>query len=338
MDDYETLHRIEGLSSLTLEENPLGFLRQLPGPCAIWLEGEDPSRTRAVCTLLHGNEPSGCDAIWHFIKRGQQPKTNCLLVIASVQAALTPPLYSHRMLPQHRDLNRCFRPPFDDSRGNLAQQILAVIEDYQPEALLDIHNTSGSGPAFGVCVNGDMRHRALASLFTHDLIVTDLRLGALMELGEDRQPTVTIECGGSGDPAANLVAREGIFRFLCSDQVLSSTAASSVTTYPNPLRLELAEDTCLRYSDDPKTTGDLILATDAEALNYGTASAQEPIARLGPKGFDKLRINGPEGEMPVSRYFEARNGKLYTRGPTRLFMVTTREEIALSDCLFYFMS
>ncbi|WP_426414630.1 hypothetical protein [Aestuariirhabdus sp. LZHN29] len=335
----DTLHWIPADSGLRLGDSPLEFIRQLPGPGAIWLEGEERDRTRALCTLLHGNEPSGASAIWHFLRRGLKPHTNALFIIASVQAALTAPVFSHRMLPEHRDLNRCFRPPFDDSRGQLAQQILQVISRHQPEALLDIHNTSGSGPAFGVSINGDERHRALASLFTNDLIVTDLRLGALMELSDDLQPTVTIECGGSQDPASDLVAREGLYRFLCSDSVLHSGAADSVTCYHNPLRLELAEGTRLRYSTAPDADADadLVMRSDAEALNYGTTSAQEPIAALGPQGLSKLRVMGPAGALPVEHYFEARNGLLYSRQPMRLFMVTTRLEIALSDCLFYFM-
>ncbi|RRJ83440.1 succinylglutamate desuccinylase/aspartoacylase domain-containing protein [Aestuariirhabdus litorea] len=337
MDTRESLHWIRDRSSLDLGASPLEFVRKLPGPCALWLEGKDVNRTRALCTLLHGNEPSGCNAIWQFLKGGETPHTNALLIIASVRAAMTEPRFSYRMLPGQRDLNRCFRPPFDDSRGELALQILETISRHRPEALLDIHNTSGSGPAFGVSINGDQRHRALTSLFTNDLIVTDLRLGALMELSDDQQPTVTIECGGSRDPAADLVAGEGIYRFLCSEQVLESSAANSVTCYRNPLRLELAEGTRLCYSDAPDAPGDLVLSLRAEALNYGTLSPQEPIARLGPEGFSKLRVTGPSGTQPLEAHFEVRDGQLYSRAPTRLFMLTMRPEIALSDCLFYFM-
>ena len=35
------------------------YLRSLGGPACIHLEGRDKSRTRALVTLLHGNEPSG---------------------------------------------------------------------------------------------------------------------------------------------------------------------------------------------------------------------------------------------------------------------------------------
>ena len=56
---------------------------------------------------------------------------------------------------------------------------------HHPEAVIDLHNTSGSGPSFGVCTHMDRQHDALVSLFTQRLIVSNLGLGALMEISED---------------------------------------------------------------------------------------------------------------------------------------------------------
>ncbi len=331
------LHWLEAPDPETIGNNPLEFLRGLPGPTAIWLPGKNSNKTRAICTLLHGNEPSGSRAIFHFLKRRQQPCVNALMILSSVHSALTEPLFSYRMLPNQRDLNRCFRPPYEDEQGIMAQQILKTIEQHQPEALLDIHNTSGSGPAFGVSICDDKNHRALVSLFTDEMIVTDLRLGALMEISEHSEPTVTIECGGSNDPASDIIAREGLYRFLCSEQVLDNDTPRSVTTYRNPLRLEIEPSARLCYSDSQDIVADLIMPLDSEGLNYGMVTPEIPIARLGPGGYSLLRARGPEGLEPIDRYFIERNARLYPRRPTKLFMVTTRKDIAQSDCLFYFM-
>jgi len=40
------------------------FLQRLDGPACIFLDGEDETRTRALVTLLHGNEPSGAKAVF----------------------------------------------------------------------------------------------------------------------------------------------------------------------------------------------------------------------------------------------------------------------------------
>ena len=79
--------------------DPDGFLRLLAGPTWICLNGQDPSRTRAVTTLLHGNEPSGTRALHRFLLSEQQPATNVMALVASVEAALAPPGFAHRMLP-----------------------------------------------------------------------------------------------------------------------------------------------------------------------------------------------------------------------------------------------
>jgi hypothetical protein len=62
----------------------------------------------------------------------------------------------------------------------LAEEILEILYMHQPEAVVDLHNKSGSGPSFGVCTFMDRRHDALVSLFTRRMIVSNLRLGALM--------------------------------------------------------------------------------------------------------------------------------------------------------------
>ena len=38
------------------------FLKSLPGPTVVDVTGVDRTRTRVVCTLVHGNEPSGLSA------------------------------------------------------------------------------------------------------------------------------------------------------------------------------------------------------------------------------------------------------------------------------------
>ena len=211
------------------------FLKYLGQTTAIFLTGVDHTRTRAVCTLLHGNEPSGFSAIFHYLKSKIKPVVNTVFIIASVSAASLEPLFSHRMSMQQRDLNRCFRPPYEDQQGKVANAILDLIHLVNPECLIDIHNTSGSGPAFAVAITEDSNHIALTSLFTNDLIVTDLRMGALMELSEQDLCTVTIECGGSKDPASLLIAQEGLHRYLSTQQVLATDNESyPVNVYRNP--------------------------------------------------------------------------------------------------------
>ncbi|MDX1453186.1 MAG: succinylglutamate desuccinylase/aspartoacylase family protein [Oleiphilaceae bacterium] len=315
------------------------FLERLGGPTVISLCGQSSARCRAVVTLLHGNEPSGTRAIFDYLKSGARPRVNTLFIIASVKTALTPPRFSHRMLPGRRDLNRCFQPPFEDAEGKLAEAILDILQQANPECLIDIHNTSGSGPAFAVSVCGDANHKALTSLFTNDLIVTDLRLGALMELSEMQVPTVTIECGGAHDTPAQIIAREGLHRYLDTEQVLATPDTNyQVTIFRNPIRLETAVNGKVSYSDTPDPQALITMPEQAEKFNYGTLTRDEAIAFLGEPGLAALSAKDHEGNERLEEFFVAREGRLYPRHAMKVFMVTTNPDIAASDCLFYFIA
>lgn len=335
-------------SPITLLSDPLpeslpgnfdDFLNMLNGPTAITMLGQSSERCRAVVTLLHGNEPSGAQAIFHYLKSGARPKVNTLFVLASVKTALTPPRFFYRMLPGKRDLNRCFQPPFEDAEGQLAEAILDLLDQARPECLIDIHNTSGSGPAFAVSVNEDRDHKALSSLFTNDLIVTDLRLGALMELSEMQVPTVTIECGGAKDYSAQIIAKEGLHRYLDTEHVLADPNAHyQVNVFRNPIRLETALEGEVAYSDAPVDKALITLPAQAEKFNYGMLTRDEAIAYLGEPGIRALRARDHQGNERLDEFFQEREGRLYPRHAMKVFMVTTNPDIAASDCLFYFIA
>jgi len=324
-------------AAVDLGNNVEEFLRELGGPAVFFLEGEDTSRTRALVTLLHGNEPSGAMAVFRWLKSCRRPAVNVVCVIASVAAALEPPLFSHRMLPRARDLNRCFRPPFDDAQGVLAEEILEILHMHHPEAVVDMHNTSGSGPSFGVCTHMDRQHDALVSLFTQRLIVSNLGLGALMEISEHSYPTVTVEVGGRLDDEAHELAYEGLCRYFQARTVLAheDTTDWGLELLRNPIRLELLEHVTLTYAEQPSANYDVTLKTDIEHHNFGSVSpdtllgwADSPERKL----FTALDVGG---RCAVTRLVRIEDGKLYPAQSLKLFMITNNAAIAESDCLFY---
>ena len=97
------------------------FLQELGGPAWIRVPGRDASRTRVVSTLLHGNEPSGVRAIHAWLRSGARPAVDTAFFVGPVEAARVPPGFAHRTRFGHRDLNRCFLPPFPGSEGELAR-------------------------------------------------------------------------------------------------------------------------------------------------------------------------------------------------------------------------
>ncbi|MEQ9464542.1 MAG: succinylglutamate desuccinylase/aspartoacylase family protein [Haliea sp.] len=312
------------------------FLRYLGGPASIFLEGADTSRTRAFVTLLHGNEPSGAMALFRWLKSARQPAVNTVCIVASVEAALAPPLFTFRMLPGHRDLNRCFRPPFDDDQGRLAEEILEILRLHRPEAVVDMHNTSGTGPAFGVCTHMDRQHDALVSLFTERMIVTRLNLGALMEISEHRYPTVTVEVGGRLDDSAHELAWSGLCEYLLRPQVLAGDRVDwGLELLHNPIRLELNPGVQLAYAEQPDPAVPVTLRPDIEHLNFGVVQTDVPLGWVRGDLRSLFWAQDVSGRCAVGRLLRVEEGRLFPAAPLKLFMITTNPAIAGSDCLFY---
>lgn len=336
--------------SFQLAASPEAWLNELAGPVALLLPGRDRSRCRMLVTLQHGNEPSGFKAVWQLLSERFEPAVDLLLVLASVEAARTPPMFFHRHLPGMRDLNRCYHPPYQDQPGKLAEAVLQLCALYQPEAVVDLHNTSGSGPAFGVSVSSEpelfAQHKQLISFFCQRLIITPLRMGALMEVDLDqslglqqRCPVVTVEAGGARDQAADQIAVDGIRRFALA-QKLFDHAVTELDVYHHPRRLELVPGSSVAYATGPlpELSGmTLILDSNIESHNFGVTPAGETLGWCSAENWRQLQLATPTEGHRLEDYFELNDQALCTRQPLHLFMVTTRPDIALSDCLFYFV-
>lgn len=313
------------------------FLNALPGPTHIHLKGRDSSRSRAAVTLLHGNEPSGLFAIFELLKRGLRPAVDMHFFILNVDAAKQAPGFIYRMLPQHKDMNRCFKEPFGETEPEqLAKSLLEKLQQLQPECVIDIHNTSGSSPSFGVTTFMDERHDALVSLFTHRMIVTDLKLGSLMEISETLMPTVTIECGGAQDLESNALATEGLSRYLTLDDVLSKQHGDmTLEFFHNPMRLELHEDKDIAYGDHHLIEAGVTLLPSVENYNFGFVDSATRLGFVTGDLASTLSVRDNSDKERIDYYFELRDGELYPRRKIKLFMVTSNPEIARNDCLFY---
>lgn len=322
----------------TIGSNAYEFLQYLGEPTVIILTGKDRNRTRAFVTLLHGNEPSGLFALFDWIKSDQKPAVNTVCIIGAVAAALVEPQFSHRVIDGRRDLNRCFKPPFElDEEGRLAEQVLKILTSYQPEAVIDMHNTSGSGPAFAVATYFDAKHDALTSLFTQRLIITDLKLGALMEVSEYLCPTVTIECGGRLDEAAHALAGEGLKEYFSRDQVLSIEVADfGLELLNNPVRLELNNDCQIIYGDCADDSYDLVLDNSIEHFNAGVTPKGSLLGWVAGNSLDSVFHSKNRRDQCVLNELVFLDGdKLLTAQDLKLFMITANPDIAKSDCLFY---
>ncbi len=312
------------------------WLRALGQATLVRQDGREPGRTRVVCTLLHGNELSGVRAVHRWLKEGQPPRCNTLFFIMAVTVALAEPCFSLRQLPGQRDMNRCFLPPYEDEPGRLVQRMLQLMWAETPEAVIDFHNTSGASPAFGVATHEDPAHESLLALFTPHLVITDLRLGALMELSDSRCPVVTIECGGLKDPAADEMAWAGLQKYLLRNDVLQPEPGQHIDLYHHPVRLELQPEAVLAFADQPVLGADLTIPLGLERYNFDLVERGTFIGWLSPhRGTRNLRLHNSVGDNLLKDYFEQHGNGLFTAQRLKLFMITSNPTIAASDCLLY---
>lgn len=312
------------------------FLRRLAGPTALRIPGRDRSRTRVVVTLSHGNEPSGFRAVHGFLRSGTQPVTDALLLLTSVEAALLEPLYSHRQLSGRRDLNRCFRGPFDDPEGALAREVLAAIDTAKPEAVVDLHNNSGHNPPYALGPVAGPRELVISTFFGERFVVTQLEIGALVEVAPS--PVITVECGRGGDPRADEVATRGLARFLATDPLVS--ASGSVSARPSqllldPVRVCLRTELSLAVADAPRPGAHFTLRADVDRHNFETLPAGTCLGWLAEGCGWPLEARGADGADRSHQLFALRGDALETRSTLVPIMMTTDPQQARSDCLFY---
>ena len=316
----------------TVEE----FLARLGGPAWVFLTGEDTSRTRAVTTLLHGNEPSGVRAIFQWLRAGTRPLVNLVCFIGAVDAAMAPPGFAHRQLPDSRDLNRCFRMPFEGREGRLAAGVLDRLRGIGPEALVDFHNTSGRSPSYGVTTRLGEPQKALTALVSNHLIVTDLRLGTLMEATEDDFPTITAECGGAGDARSDQTAMAAFKSYVMAESLWDTPQRyAHVKTFHHPIRVSLETGKQVAYGPAAVSGVDLTLRADADHFNFGILNQGEILGWVRDSSPSVVVARDAKGRDRTRELFAVNAGRLVVAQASRIMMMTTNPQIAVSDCLFY---
>ena len=330
-----TFHHWHAPDPSQIGKDHLEFLEILKGPTWITLDGVDSSRQRAIVTLLHGNEPSGLKALHEFLLDGERPHTNLGIFVVSVNAALHPPILSHRYLPTERDFNRCFsnKNSTPDTQELLAEELLTLLINYAPEAIIDTHNTSAHSEPFAVAVSDTSLVQQVTQLFTRRLVVLGQSLGTLIEqpLG---CPVITIEFGGFLDPKADLLAKESLRNFI-QLKSLFNVEAVGMQLLKQPLRLEIGKGSVLHYSSTVQEAADITIFNTIDQLNFSHLETGTKLGWLGSEGLSPLTVLTQDNTNISNTLFAEQHGYLINQVPMTLFMATTDAYIAMNDCLLY---
>ncbi|PKG81761.1 hypothetical protein CXF85_16220 [Colwellia sp. 75C3] len=320
------------------------FLLSMTGPTVIDVSGTDPDKYRVFTTLLHGNEPSGLIAMHRYLTEvlpQDKPTTNLRFIICSVEAATAKPLFSRRFVNGGMDINRCFGKDCsfecrDGQRGycQRASLVEQAIREVNPEMVIDLHNSSSSGPTFSVSSMVTTEVLSLASLFCQTLILSDLNIGSIMEQNFNC-PFITIECGGCQDEQAHEIAFSGISQVAKCESIGYIEQEKQVEVIYRPLRLQLKHQTKLSYAQHDEGYSGVTLKDNIECFNFGSAHQDEMLGWIDGNGLDNLQLIDKSGKDVLDEYFYARDNQLVCRHNLRLFKATTNKSTAINDCLFY---
>jgi hypothetical protein len=325
------------VNDLVIDADVDAFIDRLGGPTVVRVPGRDPGRVRVLAGSIHGNEPSGARSLHRLLRDvvddGLVPATDLRLVFGALDAARLPPRFSHRMRPGQRDLNRCFRGPFDDDNGRVARAILDAIADDPIEAAVDIHNTTGHNPDFVIAGAVDDARAGLASLFSGRYLAWRLQLGTFSEVLDERGVGITFECGRVNDPAADDSAVAGARRFATVDVLPVGGRPRQLLR--DPMRVRLIAGATVGFGD---ADADLVLSADIDQHNFAVVAAGTVLGRVREPQCWVLRVDGDDGRSgpDLSRHIFAIEGdRLVTRAAIVPIMMTTNATVAMSDCLFY---
>lgn len=335
--DFNDIEYLQDPDEITLKADFQQFLLSLDVPTIIDVKGKDQSRCRVVVTLLHGNEPSGLIAMHRWltsIEDFPSPATNLRFIISSVEAANATPLLTHRFLNGGVDLNRCFGKSIDKNYCLRASLISNAIKEVTPEVVVDLHNTSGSGPAFAVAPILSTKGLTLTSFFCDSIILSGLSLGALMEQ-DFGCPIITVECGGANDEQAHEVAYEGISKLATCCNIEDCQPTVNVKVVYQPLRLELQKHKSLSYSNHNEGNCGVTLLSKIEQYNFGGTHTGQMLGWLDEDGLDNLQLINENHINVIHEYFTVRDNQLVCAKNLRIFMATQNHDIATNDGLFY---
>jgi len=258
-----------------------------------------------------------------------------IFFIGAVETALTEPRFSHRALPGHRDGNRCWFSPWDTAQGRVAHQALDEILRAKPECLVDLHNNTGHNPAYGVAFRVGHAERSLVSLFADRIVHTPIELGTLVEATIPHFPSVTIECGRAGDPAADAAAWNGIQRYLDWDNIDFTRPFRTLTLLETPIRVCVAPSVELAFGDSAVPGAALTISADIDRHNFERLEARSAIGWLASGADWPIEAIGIDGKECSRDLFDIESGIVRTRKDFIPIMMTTSRVIAKSDCLFY---
>lgn len=303
----------------------------LQKPSLIHLQGAN-SQPLFICTLLHGNETTGFYAIQQLLRhyQGQTLPRSLSIFIGNVKAAEA----GVRRLDEQVDYNRIWPGTHQHylAEAHLMQQVTDIMREKNVLASIDIHNNTGKNPHYA-CINKmEKTFVALAGMFSHTLVYFTTPKGVQSAAFAEFCPSVTLECGLSGEREGT----EHALRYLQSVlevQDLNQPVTENLRLFHTVARVNIPEGYSFGFEEDATIN----LLPEIENYNFCELAEQTALATIEPGSSAYLQAFDDD-EREVGRdFFEYHNDRIVLKKAVMPAMLTMDTKIIRQDCLCYLM-
>ncbi|MDH5230201.1 MAG: M14 family metallopeptidase [Gammaproteobacteria bacterium] len=331
------LYRFENLPMGFLETSARELYRVLPGPSLIFLNGHHPEPI-FVSLLLHGNEDVGLLAIQSvlkkFIQKNQSLPRALILFVGNVEAAR----FGARRLEAQQDYNRVWpgtEIETDSEEHLIMQEVWEQVKEIKLFLSLDLHNNTGINPHYA-CINKlDNEFLHLANLFSR-IVVYFLKPAGVQSIAFAALcPSVTVECGRTGDERGVMHAAEFIDACLhLSELPKHPVAKHDIDLFHTVAIVKIPENISFGFGS---VDADIRFDEDLDRLNFREISAGTVIAYTDPNKEVHLSVTDEAGLEVENDYFVVENSEIRFAQDMMPSMLTLDERVIRQDCLCYLM-
>jgi hypothetical protein len=339
------LRIIDPLGPELLRLDAAALIAELGRPTLARLPGTGTERPRAVVVLQHGDERTGLDALLEVLRDHPPLPYDLHVLFGNVRAALEPPGFAHRMLPDQTDMNRAWYDAdepsaADDDVSVAAREALVHLRALGLHALVDLHNTTGENPFHAVIATDDAPELGLAAMFTPLVVRWDQHLHTLIEGLRGHCVAVTVECGRVGD-AAHAFAVDGLRRFLAAPAPDMLPVPADLRLLGRMRRVLVDPDATLAFAGprdgDATPAADVVVAAGVEERNGIEQQPGWRIADVRPGHERSLRVIDTDGTDVTDELLVVERGEVRVREVTTPLMMTRTVAATRADCLTYLL-
>lgn len=315
------------------EINSTQILEVFNGPTLIHLKSKSQKKSLFLSSLLHGNETTSFYVIQKFLrdKDLKNLEKDILIFVGNVEAAAQ----EERLLNHQPDFNRIWSDA-NNSHGAMAKEVIDYAKANHLYASIDIHNNTGHNPYYA-CVNKtEHDFVALASMFAPYVVYFTEPHEVQSMAFANFVPAVTLECGIPGvEEGINYVTSYLNKVYALDDLNAIEFKKDELKVYQTTARLILEQNISVDYEFNSDSSCDVSLRTDIDDFNFQTVNPAEVIALTNNEKFVRVINND---NLDVTADYLTFNGKeVAIKKAVVPAMLTTDGEIALQDCLGYFM-